>query len=72
MEDDKKFTAKESDQLIVLNTEGIQEHLYNIVQDAQALGSVVQVLTITPTFIRDDRGGIFALGCGPKDEICPK
>jgi hypothetical protein len=64
--------GKDQSKIIYLNTEGIQEYLYNIVQDAQTLGSVVQLVTITPTFVREANGQIQAVACLPKDVICPK
>lgn len=73
MEKSKEEFKKEGmEKIIMLETEQMQEYLYNIVQDAQSLGSVVQLITITPTFIRDADGRVFAAACGPKDVICPK
>lgn len=48
------------------------ELIYNIVQDAQASGSVVQIITIWPTSSPLGDGESMPKGCKPKDERCPK
>ena len=52
----------------------IYETIFNIVQDAQAAGSVVQLITIWPPSSSTDPGGGTAdiKSCNPKDTICPK
>ena len=68
----EKEIKKSKERIVVLNTEQIQEYLFNIVQDAQALGSVVQIVNIVPSLTIDQDGQLQALACGPKDVICPK
>ncbi|MCP9626135.1 hypothetical protein NML43_03415 [Rhodopseudomonas palustris] len=50
------------------------EHVSNIVNDAQASGSIVQIITIVPPQLAklDSGGKILSEGCKPGDSICPK
>jgi len=49
------------------------EALYQIIQDAQAAGSVIQIVTIWPTTLGDEGGGgvVKPMDCQPSG-ACPK
>lgn len=49
------------------------EFLHNVIQEAQAVGSTVNIITITPA--SNNAGGkssFISDGCGPGDRTCPK
>ncbi|WP_321502282.1 hypothetical protein [Breoghania sp.] len=51
----------------------VAEHLHNVIQDAQASGAIVHIITIIPTGSQsfpDD--GPDDKSCKPKAQICPK
>lgn len=56
--------------------EQVQEFLYNLVQDAQASGSIVCVVAIIPpsmqTTMQHGKQEPFSTSCQPKSGTCPK
>lgn len=51
----------------------LYEHLYNVIQEAQAMGSIVHIVTILPPPSGDKSGLVATVqGCKPGDAICPK
>ncbi|GKI97692.1 MULTISPECIES: hypothetical protein [Klebsiella pneumoniae complex] len=51
--------------------EDFYEFLHNVIQDAQASGSIVNIITIIPGQL-DNGDGMQIQGCRPKAETCPK
>jgi hypothetical protein len=51
--------------------EEVYEFLHNVIQDAQASGSVVNIITIIPSQTDDGDGGS-TKGCKPGSDRCPK
>lgn len=52
-------------------SEEIYEFLHNVIQDAQASGAIVNIITIIPPNITDSDGTVIK-GCKPKADTCPK
>ena len=54
--------------------EDLYEFMNNIIQDAQASGSIVQIITIFPemSMEENDDGTVAVRGCKPKAVHCPK
>lgn len=51
----------------------VAEHLHNIIQDAQAAGAIVQIITIFPASGKmTEEDGAVSKSCNPKDSVCPK
>jgi hypothetical protein len=62
----------EEAKVIVVSDPKLYEYLYSVIQDAQASGAVVHIVTILPTTIVSPNGIIEPLGCNPKATTCPK
>jgi len=65
--------AEKNKETIVINqgNDEVYEFLGNVIQEAQASGSIVQIITIYPPVdTLDSEGGI--KGCNPKADHCPK
>ena len=52
-------------------SEEVYEFLHNVIQDAQASGAIVNLITIIPDGSVDN-GGVGTKGCKPGDATCPK
>lgn len=52
-------------------SEEVYEFLHNVIQDAQASGAVVNIVTIIPSASEDNTGS-GTKGCKPGDSVCPK
>lgn len=66
--------TKEVSETIVINNgnEEVFEFLGNVIQEAQAAGSIVQIITIYPSVDNLDDSGDVIKGCKPKADHCPK
>jgi hypothetical protein len=69
-----KKSEMKNDVVIYSGREDLYEFMSNIIQDAQASGSIVQIITIIPemTIEEDERGDVVIKGCKPKAATCPK
>jgi hypothetical protein len=58
-------------QILTGCTEEVYEFLHNVIQEAQATGAVVHIITIIPSGSSSDTGDR-QKGCNPGDTTCPK
>ena len=52
--------------------EELYEFLHNVIQDAQASGSIVNIITIIPTQADAGAESLAQVQCKPKADTCPK
>ena len=65
--------AKKTNVQILEGFPEMAEHLHNVIQDAQAAGAIVQIITIFPASGWMAEGDVAAnKSCNPKDTVCPK
>ncbi|MEW8628244.1 MAG: hypothetical protein AB2551_21040 [Candidatus Thiodiazotropha sp.] len=70
----KEKTEIKQDVVVYSGREDLYEFMNNIIQDAQASGSIVQIITIFPetTMEGSSDASVEVKGCKPKAVHCPK
>lgn len=66
--------SAKSETTVFSSTPELMEFLNNVIQDAQASGCIVHMVTIIPPHIQqaNDSGGVDIKSCQPKASTCPK